>query len=200
MADPIDFYFDFSSPYGYLASTRIDEVAARHGRTVHWRPILLGAVFKVSGASPLIAQPLKGDYARRDLARHARRMGEGFQLPEPFPFAAIAVSRVFYWLAGDDPERAVAFAKAVYNKSFVDGANMADQDQVRATLSSVGGDYDAAQAALADPEVKNRLRVAVEQAIEIGVCGSPYFIVDGEPFWGVDRLPDLEAWLETGGW
>ena len=72
MADPIDFYFDFSSPYGYFASTQIDRIAAKHGREVAWRPILLGAVFKVTRQQPLPTIPLKGDYARHDHARSAR--------------------------------------------------------------------------------------------------------------------------------
>ena len=66
MADPIDFYFDFSSPYGYFAAEKIDALAAQHGRGVNWRPILLGAVFKVNGQQPLANIPLKGDYAAHD--------------------------------------------------------------------------------------------------------------------------------------
>ena len=69
MAEPIDFYFDFSSPYGYLASTEIDALAARHGRSVTWRPFVLGAAFKLTGQRALTEQPLRGDYARRDFAR-----------------------------------------------------------------------------------------------------------------------------------
>ena len=71
MAHPIEFYFDFSSPYGYMASTRIDELAARHGREVIWRPILLGVAFKTTGGQPLPLVPLKGDYALRDFIRYA---------------------------------------------------------------------------------------------------------------------------------
>ncbi|MGH8677651.1 MAG: DsbA family protein, partial [Burkholderiales bacterium] len=69
MVNPIEFYFDFSSPYGYFGSTRISALAAKHGRSVVWKPILLGAVFKVTGSGPLPSQPLKGDYSLRDIAR-----------------------------------------------------------------------------------------------------------------------------------
>jgi len=69
VSDTIDFYFDFSSPYGYLGSTRIEAVAQKHNRTVNWHPILLGAIFKVSGQAPLTTYPLKGDYAMRDFDR-----------------------------------------------------------------------------------------------------------------------------------
>ena len=85
MSAPIDFYFDFSSPYGYFASTRIDSIAARHGRAVSWHPILLGAVFKVTGGAPLPSLPLKGDYAKSDIPRCARLLGLPFQFPAKFP-------------------------------------------------------------------------------------------------------------------
>src|SRR5690606_28310302 len=85
MSAPIDFYFDFSSPYGYLASTRIDAIAARHGRSVDWHPILLGAVFKATGGAPLASIPLKGPYSERDMARSARLMEVPFRLPSRFP-------------------------------------------------------------------------------------------------------------------
>jgi hypothetical protein len=81
MADPIAFYFDFSSPYGYLASTRIDALAEKHGRMVTWRPFLLGVAFKTTGQLPLVEQPLRGPYSLHDFARSARLLGVRFQLP-----------------------------------------------------------------------------------------------------------------------
>ena len=102
MAAPIDFYFDFSSPYGYLASCRIDEVAARHDRKVNWRPFLLGVAFKLTGSGPLTSQGPKGDYALHDFARTARLLGVPFAMPEGFPFASVAAARAFYWLLDQD--------------------------------------------------------------------------------------------------
>jgi len=81
MPSPLRFHFDFSSPYGYLASQRIESLAARHGRAVEWRPVLLGAAFKIAGTQPLTSIPLKGDYARRDLPRTARFHGIEFRMP-----------------------------------------------------------------------------------------------------------------------
>jgi len=83
VAGPIYFYFDFSSPYGYLASRRIEAMAARHGRGVAWRPFLLGVAFQKTGQSPLVEQPLRGAYHERDFARSARLHGIPFRLPEP---------------------------------------------------------------------------------------------------------------------
>jgi 2-hydroxychromene-2-carboxylate isomerase len=75
MAAPIDFYFDFSSPYGYLAAQKIEALAAKHGREVDWHPVLLGVIFKETGSAPLTMVPLKGDYSRRDFERSARFHG-----------------------------------------------------------------------------------------------------------------------------
>ena len=111
MAQPIEFYFDFSSPYSYFASARLDDLAGHYGRVVRWRPILLGAAFKVSGMQPLLEIPLKNEYARRDIARFARLLDLRFRLPEKFPFAAVAASRAFYWLDAQDgawPKRSSA--------------------------------------------------------------------------------------------
>ena len=200
MADPIDFYFDFSSPYGYLAANVIDDLAAKHGRTAAWRPMLLGAVFKVSGQQPLLNIPIKGDYAKRDLPRTARLMGIPFTMPEKFPFVSVSACRAFYWLVDDDSAAARDLALALYRRAFAEGQPIAQASEVVDVAASLGHDPDAVQAALQDPIVKDRLRAEVDLAITHGVFGSPFIVVDGEPFWGVDHLQQVERWLETGGW
>lgn len=200
MPDPIDFYFDFSSPYGYLASRRIDALAAKHGRTVNWRPHLIGAAFKATGSQPLLNIPMKGDYARIDIPRAARMHGVPFVMPERFPFLSVAAARAFYWLSDSDSAKAVDLAKALYNAAFGEGRDIANTGTVTAVAAGLGVDAGALTAALADPAVKARLKTEVSAAIARGIFGSPYFIVDGEPFWGHDKLEELDRWLETGGW
>ncbi len=136
MAEPIDFYFDFSSPYGYLASTEIDGLAARHGRSVTWRPFVLGAAFKLTGQRALTEQPLRGDYARRDFARSARLLGVPFKLPEPFPFFALAASRACYWL--EDPEQSKALAKVIYHAAFGEGRDITPVPVVAELAAALG--------------------------------------------------------------
>jgi len=85
MSSSIEFYFDFSSPYGYLGSQRIQAIADKHQRSVDWHPILLGAIFKVSGQAPLTTFPLKGDYAIMDFKRSAREVNLPYSHPEKFP-------------------------------------------------------------------------------------------------------------------
>ena len=200
MAEPIDFYFDFSSPYGYLAATGIDALAGRHGRTVAWRPFLLGAAFKQTGQRPLTEQALRGPYSVRDFARSARLLGVPFRLPEVFPFAALAACRAFYWLADRDAPAARDLALALYRAAFAEGRPITAVDDVVMVAAPLGIDAAALRRAVEDPAVKARLRDATDQAIARGVFGSPFVIVDGEPFWGSDRLPQIERWLATGGW
>ncbi|MFZ5792146.1 MAG: 2-hydroxychromene-2-carboxylate isomerase [Pseudomonadota bacterium] len=200
MAEPIDFYFDFSSPYGYLAATQIDGLAARHGRSVRWRPFLLGVAFKETGQKPLTEQPLRGPYHRHDFARSARRMGVSFKLPEPFPFAAVAAKRAFYWLEAQESDLARRFARAVYDRVFGDGRAVADATAAADVAKPLGIDAQALVTAVNDPAVKDKLRAATDEAIGRGVFGSPFFFVDGEPFWGHDRLGQIEEWLTRGGW
>ena len=200
MTDAIDFYFDFSSPYGYLAAERIDAVAAKHGRRVTWRPMLLGAVFQKIGGSPLVDQPLKGPYSRHDMLRSARLHGTAFNVPDPFPVNSIAACRAFYWLAGSDAGTAHALARSLYRGYFVNNRDLSRPETVVEAAQALGVEPEALAAALQDQAVKDRLRAENDAALARGVFGSPTVFVGAEMFWGNDRLEQIDRWLETGGW
>src|SRR6185295_8536208 len=200
MANPIDFYFDFSSPYGYFAATRIEDLAAKHGRAVTWRPILLGAVFKLTGQQPLTTIPLKGSYAAHDLTRSARLLKVPFKLPTKFPIAGAAPSRAFYWIGDKDPELAKKLALALYHAYFAEDRDISNPEVTGNVAAKLGIDKAELIQAVNDPAVKERLKGEVDAAIERGVFGSPYIVIDGEPFWGSDRLDQVEQWLKSGGW
>jgi len=202
MAAPLLFYFDFISPYGYFASLRIEEIAARHGRMVDWRPMLLGvAVMKVMGLKPLLETPLKGDYIRRDVLRHARRHGVPLgrdlnaSVGNPLPPA-----RAMYWVKKHRPELAAPLAHALYRAFWVEGRDLSTPEAIGAISLPRAIDRDALVAGAASDEAATMLRGAVAAAIKDGIFGSPIVVVDGEPFWGSDRLADVEEWLATGGW
>ena len=110
MSQAIDFWFDFSSPYGYIASELIDGVAARHGRSVNWRPILLGPVFKAVGTAPLAMLPIKGEYSKHDFARTARLHQVAFRLPEKFPIGTQVAAAPLGLIARDDAARRIKTA------------------------------------------------------------------------------------------
>jgi len=195
----LEFYFDFSSPYGYLASEEIDEIAAQHGRKVKWRPILLGVVFKETGCAPLTEIPIKGEYSLRDFARSARFLGIPYAQPAAFPIATQHAARAYYWLHDRQHGAARALAHALYRAYFGAGRDISRLDVVLDLAEQCGAEREALAAALAGQAIKDRLKDECAAAIGKGVFGSPFIIADGEPFFGADRLPQLERWLAGGG-
>ena len=191
----LEFYFDFSSPYGYLASEKIDELAAKYGRKVKWRPVLLGVIFKATGAAPLTTVPLKGDYSKMDFERSAHFMGIPYNPPTRFPLPTQVAARAYYWLHERDCTMARAFAHAAYRALFVEDRDISSMDVVLDLVVDVGADRAALADGVESPEIKERLRAEVAAALEKGVFGSPMIFCDGEPFFGADRLPQLEARL-----
>jgi len=198
MKPAIDFYFDFSSPYSYIASEWIGAVAARHGRTVNWRAMLLGATFQVSGLRPPADFPMKREYLYRDVLRSAAFAGVPLRMPERFPIPTQNAARVFWWLHADDPARAVAWARTALRAYFARGVDLSDPAALKTVCTEAGLDADAAEAAWNDPVWKAKLKSACDTAIAAGVFGAPFVVVDGEPFWGNDRQAQIEAWLTAG--
>ncbi|OAN46634.1 2-hydroxychromene-2-carboxylate isomerase [Paramagnetospirillum marisnigri] len=200
MGSTIAFYFDFSSPYGYFAAVQADELERRTGRAVEWKAIMVGSAFKASGNKPLVDQPLKGAYSRHDWERMGRLLQVPYRLPDRFPIPTLAPSRAFWWLADGDPVQAKAYAKAVYHAYFADGRDISDPGVAAEIGREIGVDADVLALAIQDETWKQRLRAETETAIAAGVFGSPYFLVDGEGFWGADRMAMVEDWVKRGGW
>jgi 2-hydroxychromene-2-carboxylate isomerase len=197
---PVEFFFDFNSPYGYIAAHKIDDIAAKHGRTVDWKPFLLGAVFKVTGAVPLPQVPMKGEYAHHDFARSARFHKVTYNPPADFPFSPTAASRAVYWAKTQDPARARDMGLALYNAALGEGGDISSPDAVAAAAGKAGFDAGAVAEGIQDPAIKEQLKTVTDDAISRSIFGSPFFVVDGEAFWGADRLDMVDKWLETGGW
>src|SRR5260370_24515917 len=198
MADAIDFYFDFSSLCGYLASTAIDALEARHGRLVRWRSFLIGALYKQLGYMPL-EQPGKRAYFMHDVPRSARAMGVKLNIPSGFPEALIAPARAVYWIADRDEAKAAAFAAAAFRAYWSEGRKLADPQIVAEIAAGQGFAKEEVLAALNDQAVKDRLKAETDAAIAAGIFGSRLLIVDGERFRGSDRLAPGPEWVATGG-
>ena len=199
MKNAVEFYFDFSSPYGYFGATRITALAGKYGRSVVWRPFLLGAVFKVTGSGPLPSLPLKGDYSKLDMARSARHLGIPFTFPEPFPVSTQAPARAIYWLEQERPDLIEAAVLALYRAYFVSGQDISSPETTASIVGTLGVDSSKLLTALGEAPIKERLKTETQAAIERGVFGSPYLFIDGEPFWGNDRFDQAERWMATGG-
>lgn len=199
MNPPIDFYFDFSSPYSYIANEWIDAVAARHGRTVRRHAILLGATFQAAELKSPVAHPLKREYSLRDFERSARFEGVPYALPPTFPIPTQNAARVFWWLAETAGDKAAAaWAATCFRAVFARGVALHDAAALKTLAAEHGLDADAAEAVWNDPQWKQRLKRANDEAIAAGVFGAPFIVVDGEPFWGNDRRPQIERWLDKG--
>ena len=198
---PIEFWFDFASGYAYFAALEIEALAERHGRSVLWRPFTLGAAFKITGAQGLSRTPLKGEYARRDWQRLARLKGVVFELPERHPKVGLAAIRAFYHIDRIDPPAAARLAEHIITGYFQAGLDTDDPHAIAQAASQLPGlDRQSVLAGINDPEVKAIARQHGEAVVARGVFGSPWIFVDGEPFWGSDRLTMVEQWLATGPW
>ena len=198
MSAPIDFYFDFSSPYGYLASEQIEALAARHGRTVMWHAIVLDAQFQPQGGVKIPLALLRTEYARRDCERSAAFLGITYKTPTPYPVHTEHAARAFQWLSDRNPDEARAFAHGVFRAYFVEGRNIAEVAVLLEIAATLGLDREEVSNAFSDLATKARLKAEIDLAEARGVFGSPFFIVEGEGFWGNDRFPQLERWLEKG--
>ncbi len=196
MKAALKFHFDFISPFGYFASLRIEDLAARHGRTVEWHPMLLGvSVLKVMGLKPLLDTPLKGPYTERDVLRYAREHGVTMQRHPADPVMnPLACARAMAWVNRHQPQRAADVAHAIYRAHWGEGVDLSTPGSLAAVL----GD-DIARAA-AGEEAAALLRAEVDTALAAGVFGSPTVLVDGEPFWGIDKFEQMDRWLTQGGW
>ena len=192
----LDFYFDFSSPYSYIASEWIEAVAARHGRVVQWHAILLGATFQAAELKSPVEHPIKREYSIRDFARSARLAGLPYAMPPRFPIPTQNAARIFWWLHDtQSPGQATAWAHAGLRAYFTQGVDLSQVELLCALAAENGIDAAAARGAFTDLVWKDRLKRENDAAIAAGVFGAPFFIVDGEPFWGNDRRAQIEQWL-----
>jgi small GTP-binding protein len=154
----------------------------------------------ISGGAPLPNLPLKGEYAKRDFLRSAKFHGVPMKYPSSFPISGVAPTRAVVWLKGKDPAKVPALVKALYRALFVDDVNISEVENVVKAAASIGCNAEEVRAALNDQAVKDRTKGEVDAALAKGVFGSPYIVIDGEPFWGIDRFDQIEKWLSTGGW
>lgn len=197
----INVYFDFVSPYGWIAAERIGDVAARFGRPLRWHPILLKVtVLDTMGLPPPLETPLKGPYLQHDIARSLRYHGLRLAESARFGFSSLTAARAALWARGAAPDELHALILALYRAHWSDGRDISRGDTVLDIIAEVGLPRPDAAAALQSDAAKQALAEETAAAIRAGIFGSPTFVVDGETFWGADRIPMVEAWIARGGW
>nr|WP_295083899.1 2-hydroxychromene-2-carboxylate isomerase [uncultured Roseateles sp.] len=198
MSAPIDFYFDFASPYGYIASAVIDQLAERHGRSVNWHVIVLDANFNSLERIRIPNNVMRSDYIRRDAERLATYYGVAYKTPSTLGLHTEQAARIFHWINDRNPQQGREFAKQVLQAYFVKDQNIAASEVLQAICEELAISADDFQEASSGTASRARLKAEVDMAEARGVFGSPFFIVEGERFWGNDRLPQLERWLANG--
>lgn len=196
MSKQIDFWFDFASTYSYLSAMRIEPLAATRGVTVRWRPFLLGPVFTAMGwnDSPFNIYPSKGRYMWRDMERLCKHYSLPLQKPSRFPRNGIRPARVI--CAHADAPWVPDFARVVFSAGFAQDLDISEREVVAGLLQNLGLDAEALIAAAETPEGKDLLKRQSDEAFKLDIFGAPSFIVDGELFWGNDRLEQALAWAE----
>ncbi len=200
MPSPIRFFFDFSSTFSYIATHKIDDLAARYGRTVEWSAVSLGHLFQAQGVTPPPMIPAKFNYLKIDFPRSCEFAGLPCQLPDPFP-PDVKLARYAFWkLKARDEELSHAFARDIASAVFGRGQSVATAGDVAAACAGLLGVTPAeVEAAGNDMAAKRAVITAVEEAKAAGMNGAPYMLLDGEPFWGADRLDQLERRLAAKG-
>jgi 2-hydroxychromene-2-carboxylate isomerase len=187
----VEFFFDYGSPFSYLADTQIPGIAARTGASIVYRPMLLGAVLKATGNSSPMAVPAKARYMARDLERWANRYGVAFQR-SPFPFLGNTLRLMRGAVASQKLGVFDRYHPAVFSAAWGNRLDLGDEKVLRAVLLRADIDASELLRSIDDQGTKEALRRATELAVERGVFGAPTFFVGDEMFWGNDRLDLVE--------
>jgi 2-hydroxychromene-2-carboxylate isomerase len=191
---PLLFYFDFLSPYAFLAWTQIRAIAKRSGRSLEPVPVLFAALLDAHGQKGPAEIPAKRRYLFKDIARKAHRLGIPSVAPPPaHPFNPLLSLRIAS--LPNEPETRAAIIDALYFAAWTRRQAIDTADAVTPILDGAGFDGHALIAAAQAPEAKERLRLATAEAIQRGVFGVPSVLLDGELYWGTDALQDLESVL-----
>jgi 2-hydroxychromene-2-carboxylate isomerase len=193
MTKAVEFLFDFGSPTTYLAYKQLPKIASRHGARIVWTPILLGAVFKATGnASPAMI-PAKARYMNADLARFAKRYGVVLNFNTHFPVNTLSLMRGA--VAYQQTNQFDIYVNAIFDAMWAHPRNLNDPGEVAHVLRDIGIRPDDFVARIEHVDVKEKLKANTEAAVARGVFGAPTFFVNGEMFFGQDRLDFVEEAL-----
>ena len=187
MAKTVEFYFDFGSPYSYLAYKALPAIAAARGAQIVWKPILLGGVFKASGNHSPAEIPAKSAWMQRDMERWAARYGAAFRRNPHFPINTLMLMRgaAGMQLRGTDFDK---YVETIFHAMWAEPRNLGAPAELAAVLQAAGFDAADFLSLVSDTAVKERLKQQTGEAVARGVFGAPTFFVGAEMFWGQDRL------------
>lgn len=199
MPAPIKFYFDFVSAYSYVAMNRIEQIGARWGREVQWNCVPLPAILNHHNATSPRDQPAKFAHNMKDFPRLCEMNGLPVSFPPEVPPYGATLHRLVFWrLHRKDPSLAKDFAMAVDHRYFGTGKEVRTAQQLASACKARGVPVSMKeiQAAQNDDRARKDLDNAYRRALKDGMFGAPFMLLDGETFWGADRLDHLEYRLE----
>lgn len=196
MTDKVEFIFDFGSPTAYLAYTQLPSIARTYNVEIIWTPILLGGVHKASGNQSPAFVPAKGRWMFNDLQKWAKQYGVPLNSNPNFPINTIALMRGAVGLQMQAPELFLKYVDAIYQAFWVESKNLGEVEVTQKTLNDAGLDSDKIFALVSNQEVKDKLKLNSDSAVERGVFGAPSFFYRGELFFGQDRLQFLKEAIE----
>ncbi|HEX8440297.1 2-hydroxychromene-2-carboxylate isomerase [Archangium sp.] len=190
---PLRFFFDYVSPYSYLAWTQLPALAERHGRTVELVPVLFAGVLNALGTMGPAEVPSKRFYIYKHTRRIAHELGVPFVMPEAHPFNPLPALRMT--VAVRDAEARLRLASALFSAMWAGGGGLMEPERLVSVVSSVGLDASVLLAEARTPEVKDQVRRNTEELLALGGFGVPTLVAEGELFFGVDSLGHLERFL-----
>lgn len=194
----IEVWYEFGSNYSYLSVNRIGDLARSRGVAIKWEPFLLGPVFKSLGweTSPFILQEQKGRYVWKDMQRQCAKFGLAWNRPSTFPRRALLPMRVA--VLGKDQRWIETFSKRMMELNFVEDVDIDSVEVVSQVLKNLGVEAATTIEQAQSDANKQKLKDQTERALTLGVFGGPTFFVNGEMFWGNDRLDDAMEYAARG--
>ena len=195
MPQRLEYFFDYVSPYSYLADSQIPALVERTGAELVYRPFFLGGVMQASGNSPPATVPAKGKYMGADLARWLKRYGLELNFNPHFPVVTVKPMRGA--LVALEEGFFPAYHKALFRAMWLEEKNVGDAAVLGEVVKGAGLDADLLLSRIEEPDVKERLKANTAEAVERGAFGAPTFFVDDEMFFGNDRLDFLEEKLKS---
>lgn len=194
MSKKVEFYYDFSSPYTYIASTRIEKICEDNGAELVWKPFLLGGAFNEVGVIPAVQIDPKFAYVKEDITDTAKYYGVELNFPELFPLNSVRSMRGAF--AAQEQGKLVEYSHEIFKQYWTQGTDFSKEDILAAAAAGVGIDPEWFKGRINEQEIKDKLREETSGAVNRGVFGAPTIFVGSKMFWGNDRLDFLDKYLK----
>ncbi|MBK9235262.1 MAG: 2-hydroxychromene-2-carboxylate isomerase [Rhodoferax sp.] len=196
MQREMDFFYFIGSTYSYLSVVRAQALADQAGIVLRWRPFSVRTLMREQNNVPFATKPVKMQYMWRDIERRAARFGIAFAGIAPYPVDSSELANHVATLAAGEGW-CMAFTQAAYRAWFLDKQDPGSPQTLRSILTALGRNADACLAQASDARIRQAYEASTDQARQLGLFGSPTFVVGREVFWGDDRLEDAIDWCKS---